>query len=354
MDNLSRPDCRAAGRQDLPRGVRGPVFRFFVTAAGAVVLILGIRAMASFVNLILLAMLLTYSLSPIPLWLMRKRVPKVPAILVTVLLVAVAGAALAWLVGLSVSQTSENLPAYQERLFALRDRLSALLADRGVDVERVLSLDAVSPSRVIGAAKASLSAAGQTVGNAFLIFVLVIAMLFEIVDIHDRKIKGKLPPSSFMARFTVYSDDIRRYVSISAMGGIILSVAFYIVLLSLGVDNAATWAVLSFFLNFIPTFGMILTVIPPGLLAWLESGWQWGLAVVLSYVAINALMEYVVKPRFIRHELGVSPLMVLISLLFWAWVLGPVGAILAVPLTVALKRVIRFRPSSQDPKASGS
>jgi predicted PurR-regulated permease PerM len=280
---------------------------------------------------------------------MRRRIPKVPAILVTVLLVAVGGAALAWLVGVSISQTSENLPIYQERLFALRDRVTQFLADRGIDVGRVLSLDAASPSRVIGAVKTSLSAGGQIVGNAFLIFVLVIAMLFEIVDIHARKMRGELPPHSFMARFSVYSDDIRRYVSITAVNGIIGSVAFYVVLLGLGVDNAATWAVLSFFLNFIPTFGMILTVIPPGLLAWLESGWQWGLAVVLSYVAINALMEYVVKPRFIRQGLGISPLMVLISLLFWAWVLGPVGAILAVPLTVALKRVIRFKPSPGDP-----
>jgi len=322
------------------------MFRFFITAAGVVVLILGIKAMASFINLLLLAMLLTYSLNPIPLWLMRRRLPKVAAILVTVLLVAVGGAALAWLVGLSIAQTSENLPAYQERLYALRDNLSAFLAGRGVDVGRVMSLDAANPSRVIAAARTFLSAGGQIVGNAFLILVLVIAMLFEIVDIHARKLKGELPPHSFMARFSVYSDDIRRYVSITAFGGFLGAVAFYVVLLALGVDNAATWAVLSFFLNFIPTFGFILTIIPPGLLAWLESGWQWGLGVVISYVAINALIEYVVKPRFIKHELGVSPLMVLISLLFWAWILGPVGAILAVPLTVALKRVIRFRASS--------
>ena len=319
------------------------MFRFFVTAAAAAVLILALRAMASFLGIVLLAILLTYSLSPIPLWLMRRRVPKLPAILITVLLVLVAGTTLVWLIGQSISQTTANLPAYQERLTVLKDNIIAFLARHGINAEHLLSVETPSPGRLLGLAKTVISAGGQIVADAILILVLIIAMLFEIVEICEEKARCKLHPESFMNRFTIFSDDIRRYVSVTALSGLLIAVGFYIALLILRVGNAPTWAVLCFFLNFIPTFGAILTVLPPALLAWVASGFWSGAWIAIAFIAINSCVEYLVKPKLIKHQLGISPLMVLISLIFWTWVLGPLGTILAVPLTVSLRRVLRFK-----------
>jgi len=327
------------------------MFRFFVTAAAAAVLILALRAMASFLGIVLLAILMTYSLSPIPLWLMRRRIPKLPAILITILLVLIAGTGLIWLIGQSISQTTQNLPAYEERLTVLKNDVIAFLARHGIHAEELLSVQTPSPGRILAAAKAVLSTGGQIVGDAILILVLIIAMLFEIVEICEKKAQCRLSPESFMSRFTIFSDDIRRYVSVTALSGFLIAALFYIALVALRINNAATWAVLCFFFNFIPTFGAILTVLPPALLAWVGSGFGMGLAVAISFIAINSCVEYLIKPRLIKHQLGISPLMVLMSLVFWTWVLGPLGTILAVPLTVALRRVLRFKSGFFPPEA---
>jgi AI-2 transport protein TqsA len=319
------------------------MFRFFVTAAAIAVLVLALRAMASFLSIVLLAILLTYSLSPIPLWLMRKRVPKIAAVLLTILLLLVGGSVLVWLIGESISQTTANLPAYQERLIHLKDSIITFLAHHGIHAENLLSVETPTTGRLLELARTVLSAGGQIVGDAILIFVLIIAMLFEIVEICDPRVTCDLPTRSLMSRFTVFSNDIQRYVSVTALTGLLIAGFFYIALVAMGIGNAPTWAILCFFLNFIPTFGAILTVAPPALLTWVTSGFGMGAAVALSFIGINSFMEYLVKPKLIKHQLGISPLMVLISLVFWTWVLGPLGTILAVPLTVALRRVLRFK-----------
>jgi len=158
--------------------------------------------------------------------------------------------------------------------------------------------------------------------------------------------RGEIAPDSFIARFNVHSEDIMTYVSITGLTGLVGAFAFYIALLALGVQSAATWAALSFLLNFIPNFGAILTVVPPALLALLEWGWVRAVAVIAALTVINLVVENVLKPRIMKDRLRISPFLVLVSLVFWTWVLGPLGAILAVPLTITIRRVWEKRTAS--------
>ncbi len=312
---------------------------FLIQAACLVVVIFGVRAMGSFLSVILLGILLAYSLSPVPIWLIRKRMPARAAVLITVLLAIAVGAGALTLAGVSIVQLRERLPVYEENWAALKDNVSGFLAAYGVDTKDVFSLEFIGPEKLIGWAKALLLQGGQTAGQLFLLLFLMILALIEIVEIHMRKARGQLPTDSFIGRFNVHSEDIMAYVSITGLTGLLSAALFYIVLLVLGVDSAATWAALSFLLNFIPTFGAIFTVVPPALLALLASGWIKAAIVIAAFTAINFVVDSVIKPRFMKDKLNVSPLLILVSLLFWTWVLGPLGAILAVPITITVKRV---------------
>jgi AI-2 transport protein TqsA len=312
---------------------------FLIKAASLVVIIFGVKAMGSFLSVLLLAILLAYSLSPVPIWLIRKRMPSGAAILVAVLLAVAVGAGALMLAGVSIVQLKERLPVYEENWAALEEGVSGFLARYGVNTKDIFSLEVIGPAKLIGWAKTLLLQSGETAGQLVLLLLLGIFALIEIVEIHLRKIRGELPMESFVGRFNVHSEDIMAYVSITGLTGLLGAALFYIALLILGVDSAATWAVLSFLLNFIPTFGAIFTVVPPALLALLEFGWIKAGGVIVAFAAINFVVDSVIKPRFMKNKLNVSPLLILVSLLFWTWVLGPLGAILAVPLTITIRRV---------------
>lgn len=308
-------------------------------AACLVVIVFGARAMSSFLSVVLLGILLAYSLSPVPIWLIRKRLPAAAAIAVSVAAAIGVGAGAITLAAASIVHLRNTLPLYEERWIALRERMTGLLAGYGFETKEVFSLDFFGPDKLLGWAKALLMQGGQTAGQLFLVILVMILALIEIIEIHLRKTRGELATDSFVGRFNVHSEDIRSYVSITGLTGLVGAVLFYIALLALGVESAATWAALSFLLNFIPTFGAIFTVVPPALLALLASGWLKAAGVVVAFTVINLLVDNVIKPRLMKDKLNVSPLLVLVSLLFWTWVLGPLGAILAVPITITVRRV---------------
>jgi predicted PurR-regulated permease PerM len=142
-----------------------------------------------------------------------------------------------------------------------------------------------------------------------------------------------------MARYLMVGKDVRKYVSIVSLTGVIVAVGNTVLLLILGVDFALLWGVLSFLFNFVPSLGFLLSLIPPASLALIAFGWQKALIVVVGFFIINAISENVIKTRFMAKGLDVSLLLVIISLLVWTWVLGPVGTIIGVPITLVLYRM---------------
>jgi hypothetical protein len=133
-------------------------------------------------------------------------------------------------------------------------------------------------------------------------------------------------------------------MGVRAVLGLIAAVLDYALLTVLGVDYALLWGVLSFLLSFVPNIGFTLSLIPPTLLALVESGWQEALIVFVGYQVINNVLDNVIGPRFVGREMKISALLSFLSVIFWAWVLGPTGAILAVPLTVLI-RDLTFGPA---------
>jgi predicted PurR-regulated permease PerM len=134
--------------------------------------------------------------------------------------------------------------------------------------------------------------------------------------------------------------DVRQYLAITSLTGLGFSLVVYLLMLVVGTDLALVWAVLAFIMNFVPNVGIILAVIPPVLLTLLELSWQRALVVLAGFLVLNFVVDNLVKPRFMQSGLDVPPLVGLLSLVIWAYLLGPVGTLLALPLTIALRRVL--------------
>lgn len=307
-----------------------------VTIAALVVIAYGIRSAGTVLDSLLLALLLTVAVLPAFESLRRRGVSKGLATVITsVLLIGVALALLGFL-AVTGTQLVQVLPGYQDKVEALRQGLTNALIQRGIEPEQVLSLDLISPARVLDMAAGFLSGAGKVLSQALLL-ILIVAFILVETGARGEAIR----PGGKLYRV---SQDVRQYLLITAATGLGFTITIYILMLSLGTDLALVWAVLGFVMNFVPSVGIILSVVPPALLTLLEFGWVRALIIVLGFLVLNFIIDNVVKPRFMQSGLDVSPLVGLLSLVVWSFLLGPTGALLALPLTIALKRVFEEPP----------
>jgi predicted PurR-regulated permease PerM len=182
-----------------------------------------------------------------------------------------------------------------------------------------------------------LTGLGAVLSNALLILISVVFMLLEAA-VFRQKLQdafGSSEPS--LEKFNSFFTSINRYIVIKTGASLATGLLAYILLLILGVDYALLWALFTFLLNYIPNIGSIMASIPPILLALIQSGPWLAIGTAVGYFSINTLIGSILEPRILGKGLGLSTLVVFLSLVFWGWVLGPVGMLLSVPLTMTLK-----------------
>jgi predicted PurR-regulated permease PerM len=315
---------------------------FAFGAACTVVVVAGIRGVADLLNPLLLAGFLALLLQPM---LNRLRHLGGAAVAIVVLAVLLGGLALFGFVGVSIRQLALELPRYQEQLQGLLTSVTRQLAERGINaaayIESALTGQAVGRT-VLRVSRAVAGGFGDLVLTLF-IFAFMLGGMWEL---ERRASRQALDHSPLAERFLAFSSTIRGYMGVRSVLGLAAAVLDYLLLLVAGVDHALLWAVLSFLLSFVPNIGFVLSVIPPVLLALLSNGWGNALIVLVGYLVINALLDNVIAPHFIARQMKISPLLSFLSVIFWAWLLGPTGAILAVPLTV-LVQDLAFGPANR-------
>jgi predicted PurR-regulated permease PerM len=306
-------------------------FKAVVGVAALVVIAAGIRTAASLLDSLLLAMLLTVVVLPTFDTLRRRGFSTALAITFTTLLLLGIAVALLGFLGVSGTQLVQVLPSYQEKLEAFRQSLEGTLLARGIEPDKVLSLDLINPSRILGLAANFMSGVGKVLSQALLLILIVAFILVEAGSRGESLRAGAL--------FQSMTRDVRQYLIITAATGLAFSVLVYVFMLMLGTDLALVWAVLAFVMNFVPSIGMVLSLVPPVLLTLLESGWQRALVILAGFLVFNFIIDNIIKPRFMQSGLDLSPLVSLLSLIVWGFLLGPMGALLALPLTIALRRL---------------
>lgn len=314
---------------------RGPL-PYLLAGACIVLIVSGLRAASGILNPMLMAGFLALLLQPLTVKLRRWGMAGGLAVTFVVIAVVLSGLLMVAFVGVSLRQVALELPEYRAQLNGFADSLTALLARNGIDAGAYLQRAAEGPEVGRWVLNASGAIAGG-LSNLALTFFIFAFMLGGMWELERRASKRSRDHSPLAARFLAFSETIRGYMGVRAVLGLIAAVLDYALLQVLGVDYALLWAVLSFVLSFVPNIGFTLSLVPPTLLALVEGGWQEALIVFVGYQLINNVIDNVIGPRFVGKEMKISALLSFLSVIFWAWVLGPTGAILAVPLTVLIR-----------------
>lgn len=302
------------------------------------IVVFGLRSLAPVLTVFMVAIVLAEWLAPVMQWMMRRGLSGALASIATLALTLVCGVALIGLLINSLTRLIQTLPNYQQQLTAIGATVTALLARAHIDTSHLSTLGFLDPGRLVGTATSVASGVILTLGRGIFVLLLVAFMLIDLA-VRDSRKPG-LPGLRWMQQTENFGGEIRSYMRITALMAFIGAVANLVLLEVLRIDFAITWGVLAFFVSFIPVVGFVLAMVPPALIALLEYGWDRALMVVVGYVVISFINDNIIRPRFIKHGFEMSFVEMFFSLLFWGWVFGPVGTILAVPLTLLVRQLI--------------
>jgi AI-2 transport protein TqsA len=318
-----------------------PALRFIIAGAGLFVITFGMMNSSNILNPFFLALIVAISIAPLIGWLRRKGMPPWLALLTTLLLLILFLAALIVLLTVSVDELINTVPTYEDSADQIKESIQSFLSDLGLSGSTLKSAVSVfDPSKLLGFFTALLADVGKTLGNAVFMLLILIFMLFDAGGFPTKLRTGLAPDNPLLARLMKFKDDIRHYVVITTKINFLVGLVDAVFLMIIGVDFAILWGLLAWLLGYIPSIGFWLALIPPTLIALLELGWQQALIVFLGYVLINGSVQNFLQPKLMGGGLNLSPLVVTISLFFWAWVLGPLGALIAIPLTLAVKEIV--------------
>jgi predicted PurR-regulated permease PerM len=325
----------AAGRPR-PDGWRA-VNIYLLTAAALVVVIAGMRASAGILVPFLLAVFVAVISAPFYQGMRRRGLPSVVAMLALVLLLLAAMLLLFGAIERAVSVLSGNLPNYLAAFFAQTDKIWAWIGSHGLELPEATLRDGFNPQILLRHAGTLASALGDVLVTTFIVVLVAIFILLEASALPD-KMRGVHGLSSeTWNRISQIVADVRRYMFLKTIMSLLTGALIALWLLAVGVDFPIALGVLAFALNFIPTIGSIVAAVPGILLAFVEFGPGTAALTTVAYVVINIGISNGIEPRYLGHGLGLSPLVVIICVLFWGWVLGPMGMLLAVPLTMSVK-----------------
>ena len=317
--------------------VQSGVMRFLLATAALIVIIAGMRVAAPILVPFLLALFIAVISAPPLFWLQRKGLPTLLALVLVIGAIVGVVLLLALLVGTSLDNFSRALPDYQARLQEYMTSAIAWLSGHGIEVSAERARSAFDPGAVMRLANSMLSGLGGVLSNVFLILFTVIFILLEASSF-PVKLRAVLRDAEVrLGHFAALIDGVKRYVAIKSVISLMTAIVIGIWLAILGVDFVVLWAVLAFFLNFVPNIGSIIAAVPAVLVAFIQLGTGTALLTALGYVVVNVVVGNIVEPRVMGRGVGLSVLVVFLSLVFWGWVLGPVGMLLSVPLTMMVK-----------------
>jgi len=308
-----------------------------LTIAALVVIVAGMREAEEILLPFLIAVFLAVVSSPAVLWLTAKRVPRGLAVVLVVAAMVGVGTGIAALVGTSVNSFSQNIPTYQTRLQEETSALTAWLEGMGVDVSLSVLLEYVDPGAAMGLASNVLTGLGGVFTNAFLILLTVVFILLEVSSFPGKLRVAMGDPKLVFPQFTKFTDSVKDYLAIKTLVSLVLGVLVTFWVWIMGVDFPLLWGLLAFLLNYIPNIGSIIAAVPAVLLAFIQFGLGTAMIVTVGYLVLNVVLGNVIEPRFMGEGLGLSTLVVFLSLIFWGWLWGTVGMLLSVPLTMTVK-----------------
>jgi predicted PurR-regulated permease PerM len=308
-----------------------------INLAAFVVVVAGIISAKAIIIPFLLAAFLAIICAPPLYWLRTKGVPSLVSILLLVLMVMALETAMAGLISSSMGEFSRSLPVYQERLTSIIKQLIQWAAGHGIEVTEKIIMDQFDPGKLMRMAASMLNNLFSVLTNTFMIMLTFAFILLEATGFPDKLRAMSGTADASLQEYAKIIKGVNRYLGLKVLTSLATGIIISIGLLVIGVDFAIMWGVVAFLLNFIPTIGSIIAAVPPMLLALVQISPTATLATAVLYLATNISIGSILEPRIMGSGIGLSALVIFISMLFWGWVLGPVGMLLSVPLTMTLK-----------------
>ena len=335
------PDAVTRAVPPTPTPVLSPSLRVLLVLATTVVVLAGVYFARSLIGPLALAIVLVVICEPIRRPLERRGWPRwtgTTAVIVLAYLVLVVMGLLLWVAGV---QFAGLISDYLDQLRGSLDQFRAWLQSVGFDQQATEdAASGLDPQAILGLVS---SIGGTVIGVVTALFFVVSYIIFTAADAaRYREAErvfgaGRRP---VLARIRRLNTGIRRYYVVNASFGAVVAIIDGLALWALGVPAPIVWAVLAFVTNFVPNIGFVLGLIPPAVLAFVVGGWPMLLAVIAIYSVVNVVLQVLVQPKFVSDAVDLSLTLSFFSVVFWTFVIGPLGAILSIPLTLFVRALV--------------
>jgi AI-2 transport protein TqsA len=321
-----------AHRMEMPLALRG-----LLLAACFVIVTAGLRAAASWMVPLALALFVTAVSLPALNGFRRLGVPGVLAVPLVLLLDFAVLILLGMIVVRSAAEVRDALPEYVVRFQELEASLMATLGRRGIEVDAITWAELFQPERVFGLATALLR---NLTGAASALVLLLLFLFFLLIEAarFPAKLRAAFgDPSYDLANFGRILGEVQSYLAVKTLVSIVTGLILGSVAALLGVDFALLWGLIAFMLNFVPSVGSIIAAIPAVLFALLQLGPGPAAVLAVAYLTVNVVLGNLVEPAVLGRRLGLSTFFVVLSVVYWGFVWGPAGMLLSLPLTLSVK-----------------
>jgi AI-2 transport protein TqsA len=328
----------------LPRGLI-----VLLGMTGLLVTILALQQFAAIIAPVLLALVLVIGFHPLTGILRRRGAPLWLAVTVTLLTLVVVVVGLAASLVLSVAQLATILPTYEAQFTQLTNELRAWLGSLGVGPQQLQeALGKINFGNVAGVLAGLLASLAGVFSNLLLLLFVVAFMALDAVGFSSRLSRVRRERPEVVGALDKFVGGTRSYLLVSTVFGLIVAAIDAGFLWSIGIPLPLLWGLLAFITNYIPNIGFVIGVVPPALLALLQGGPRLMVIVILVYSVINFIIQSIIQPKFVADAVDLSLTLTFLSLIFWSFVIGPLGAVLAIPLTLLTKALlIDVDPSTQ-------
>ncbi|MGI3786213.1 MAG: AI-2E family transporter [Janthinobacterium lividum] len=320
---------------------QAPALFGILLLAGLVIIGVGLRSTANIVGPVFLVLTLVITVSPLRRWLLRHRWPSALASIVSLLAIYALLIVILGSVVWSLYRLVATLPQYAPAFTRIFDSLIALTQRFGYGTEQLTKLaSSFQVSSLAGPAQTLLGALTGGASLLILIIAVVIFMVFDQAGMPERIAVIRESRPHIADGLLNFAGRVRKYWVVTTVFGLLVAVLDVVALFIIGVPLALTWGVLAFVTNYIPNIGFVIGLIPPALIALLDGGVGSMVAVIVVYVVLNIVVQTIIQPRFTGDAVGISGTVAFISLIFWAYLLGGLGALLAIPATLFLKSTL--------------
>ncbi|WP_318376880.1 AI-2E family transporter [Enterobacter sp.] len=305
--------------------------------AALVIILAGIHAAADIIVQLLMALFFAIVLNPLVTWFLRRGVKRPVAITIVVVVMMIVLTALFGLLAASFNEFITMLPKYNKELTRKVLQLQDMMPFLHLHMSPERMLQRMDSDKMMAFATLLMTGLSNAMASIVLLVMTVVFMLFEVRHLPYKLRFALNNPQIHIAGLHRALKGVSHYLALKTLISLWTGAIIWLGLMLLGVQFALMWGVLAFLLNYVPNIGSVISAIPPMIQAFLFNGFYEFMMVGILFLVVHMVLGNMVEPRMMGHRLGMSTMVVFLSLLIWGWLLGPVGMLLSVPLTSVCK-----------------